>query len=1024
MVYQLRAVYCIFIFNISFIFAQTPTIYFDHLTTADGLSQNTVISICQDSIGFMWFGTYNGLNRYDGYTIKRFIHNSNDSTSISHNVIEDMIVDKDGILWIATDNGLCRYDQDTETFHTYYHDENDSTSLGYNSVRSLCEDSQGNLWIGTYGGGLDVMDQTTGQFSHYKHKLNGDSSLSNNNINYIYEDRSQNLWIATDAGLNLLNMNKRTFRIFRYNIQDLTSISHDNISVIYEDREGDLWVGTWNGGLNRLKDGYSNQLKNGSVQFDHFYYPYELSNNIIRDILEDQLGRLWIATRGGGLNYYNRKSNRFIPCLYDFKNPHSISNNTVNTLFKDISGIFWVGTYGGIDKYGPYLKKFDLYQGMPGNPGTYIFNNIQSLYVDSTKHHDIVWIGSQSEGLSRWNPITNEKVRYKPNPSNPSMLPNGFITCICKDHEGRLWMGTGAGLSRLEQDGKFINYFSDPNKPAKPGKLSRQDVYSLCEDYNHNLWIGTYEGGLNCLNLDNENNLNPQTSYFNWYNDSIKDSSCISDMSIRTIYQDSDSILWIGTENGGLNRYQKPEFKQLLSDTKDSIALSDMYIRCIYEDRLKALWIGTSEGLFKIECFEKSKLKPIFKHYTEKDGLINNVVNGILEDKNGFLWISTNNGLSKFNPDSSKFKNYSKKDGLQGEEFYEKCFGLDRAGNMYFGGNDGLNVFHPDSMKIDNPFKPPVVITDFQLFNRSVPVGEMKNGKKLLSKSIVITDTIYLKYNDDVVTFEFAALHYGSPTNNQYRYFLEGFDKDWIDARDSRKATYTNLDPGEYIFHVKASNNDKVWNNIGVSKYIFIKPAWWQTTWFQMVNLFLILLAITIVPFYIKIHRRKFKIQEELEKERKNRVEDLKAINKILENVAFHSVELMGENAIGNLYSEALSFISTTLKSNAALYILIDKGSSSKVKLGGQFPNEFKNILKTKWDVGTDELGPYKEKPEIYDEHIIIDVFSKYARQGYLIIHRNGKPNNSAIPFNDAEKICLNLLANAIGTAINKLRRK
>jgi len=846
---KLRFITFIILLYSSTLNAQNNQLYFEQLTTADGLSANTVISICQDSFGFLWFGTYSGLNRYDGYTIKKYTYNRNDPNSISHNVIEDSLVDKNGVLWFATGEGLCRFDYKQEKFIRYYHVPNNDKSLGHNKLRSLYEDRKGNFWIGTDGGGLDLMDRSKDEFRHFKHDPNDRESISNNTISQIYEDRHENLWIATDGGLNLFNREAEKFKYYQNDENNLRSLSHDNVTCILEDQHGDLWIGTWGGGLNRLKEGYQDRLNEPNfIRYDP--KNSSLGNNIIHDIMEDRSGSFWIATRGGGINRYDRKNDRFIRYTHDFCKPHSLSNNMVVDLFEDRSGIFWAGTYGGVNKYDPSLRKFDLFQVNPCKKKTYIFQGIYSLFVDSTnKQGDIVWLGSQCEGLSQWDRINDEYKPYKPETEDPCSFPSGFIPAILKDLSGRLWLGTGDGLSRFDEEkGIFYNYFHDSNDP---NSLSDKDVYSLFEDKDNQLWIGTYRGGLNLLDVNNPENLNPKKADFDHFFNDPNDSTSISDMTIREIYQDSNGILWFGTERGGLNRYDSANerFIRMLSVPKDANTLSDNYVRCIYEAHDGVLWIGTANGLNKLKPIEKMETEPLFIHYTKENGLASNSIHDILEDADGYLWISTNRGISKFNPATGKFNNYGPEDGLQSEEFADNACAIGNSGYMYFGGSDGLNIFDPNGIK-NTPFVPPVVITDFKISGKSVPIGQMDDGRVILSQSIVKTNKIELSYKDDVISFEFAGLHYGSPENNQYAYFMEGFDKDWINAGTNRKITYTNLNHGKYKFRIKASNNDGVWNEEGKTLEIRIKPPFYKTWWFMMLYFsFIVVVIFVVAPF-------------------------------------------------------------------------------------------------------------------------------------------------------------------------------
>jgi ligand-binding sensor domain-containing protein len=1016
------------------LFSYDKKIQFEHLKTTQGLPQSAVICICQDSIGFIWFGTYNGAFRYDGYSSKRFNYDANDTNSINNNSVQDIIVDKDGILWFATEDGICKFNYQNEKFTRYKKNPKDTNSLNYNNVRSLLEDKEDHLWIGTYGGGLDCFDRKNNIFKHFKRNS---ENISDNKVYQIYEDRHNNLWLATDGGLILFNRENNTFKPYVHDPGDSFSISHNNVMRIYEDSKGDLWVGTWGYGLNRLKKGYNNNLNSKLCFYHYSHYDNKhsagLSNDIIYDILEDRFGNLFFATSGGGINILlDRENGQFLKYRKDYNDPQSLSNNKVSSLFEDKTGVLWVGSYGGIDKFDPFRKKFELYSAKPFDPNTYVFNGINSLLVDSNSKGDIVWLGNQSDGISRYELNKGYKKgikRYLPMLKNPLKLPNGTITAICRDKSERLWIGTGAGLSRLENEQKeiFCNY--SPN--SEKNSLSNQDVFSLLVDRKNILWIGTYEGGINCLDLNNSENLNPGKAKFTHFFHDTTNSSSLSDMTIWNIFEDNEGILWIGTEKGGLNRFDRisNKFDHFLFNPADTTTLSDNHVQCIFEDRDGNLWIGTSNGLNELKNSEKKIChNPRFIRYRKKDrnereGLPSNSVNAIQQDKKGNLWVSTDKGISQINPITGNCNNYNSEDGLQGEEFANNVSAIGLHGIMYFGGNNGLNIFNPDSIKC-NPNKPSVVLTDFRISNDTIHIGEKKHGRIVLSQSISKTKRIELSYKDNVVSFEFAGLMYGSPEFQQYAYCMKGFEKNWNFVGNYRYAHYI-LPPGEYEFHVIASNSDGLWNEKGAQIKIKIWPPWWETSFYKYVILiFIVIAGFLSLYFFFRSRKARNSLREiELQRVRdqKLRQAELEYINNKLEIISNDSIKLISNDTEIKLSSEALSLIHKNFSTYAALYKFGDKNDKSKLGMINCYPPEFSKILNDIWNITNNKM-PYKEELSNYCTSYEIAVNDSEKEEiGYLVIYREGDEIKRAEEFIEYDKHCLHLLANAIGYSIQKL---
>ena len=859
----------IIILNLSFYaHAQQHNIRFQHISIEDGLSQSALYCVFQDSRGFMWFGTEDGLNKYDGYNFKVYKHDSENPHSLRANQIYSIYEDRSGMIWIGTDGGgLNKFDRDKDQFICYQTDPNDPHSLSHDLVSSIVEDKSGALWIGTYGGGLNKLvpnakEGSPPTFIHYQADANDPHSLSNNKVMSICEDRSGVLWIGTENGLDRFIPSTKegsssNFIHYQTDPSDPRSLSNNYVYSIYEDRSGTLWVGT-DGGLNRLVPGVKEGLP---PTFIHYQTdpsdPHSLSNNKVRIIYEDHAGVLWVGTYGGGLNkLFPGAKEGSSPAFIHYKNvphnPHSLSNDIVMSICEDKSGVLWIGTDMGLNKFDQEMKQFNLYQTNLNDPYSLSSNFVRRIHEDNA---GVYWIGTYGGGLNKlvsgaFDGSPAAFIHYKNDPNNPGSLSNDFVRSICEDKSGTLWIGTEGGLNKLIPGAKegssptFIHYLADADDPHS---LSHNFIYSIYEDRSGTLWIGT-EDGLNKLVPSDKEGSSP--TFIHYKNDPNNPDS-LSHNFVYSIYEDRSGVLWIGTIGGGLNKFVPsesegfpPTFIHYKNDPNNPDSLSNNFVYSIYEDRSGLLWIGTSAGgLNKLIPGENDGSPPTFIRYTEKNGLPNNTIYGILEDEHGNLWLSHNKGISKLNPRTKTFRNYNVNDGLQSNEFNGASCYKSKSGEMFFGGINGFNSFYPDKIR-DNSYIPPVLITDFQIFNRSIPIGETAGDRLILEKSITETEEIELSHKDRVISFEFAALHYASPDKNEYAYMMEGFEKDWNYIGNRRFATYTNLSPGEYIFRAKGSNNDGVWNEEGVSLRIAVNPPFWQTWWFRIFGALAVLLSI------------------------------------------------------------------------------------------------------------------------------------------------------------------------------------
>jgi ligand-binding sensor domain-containing protein/signal transduction histidine kinase len=631
---------------------------------------------------------------------------------------------------------------------------------------------------------------------------------------------------------------------------------------LYTDRSGNLWVGTWGGGLNKL---LSSEITVKSKERKQYFIRYQHYNNDI----------------------------------------HSIIGNSIYSIFEDRSGVLWIGTdWNGLSRYDQDKAKFAHYQSDPNMPNQLNDNTIQSIYKDE---YDNLWIGTSSGGLNMYDKKTDQYIHYLHNPHDPHSLSHNTVRTVYKDRSGNLWIGTETGLNQYDKKKeRFIRYFSDRDDP------STTNITSICEDHDGYLWLGNWGKGL-CR-------FDPAKKTFKTYQHDANDPNSISDNIIYCITEDQQGRLWIGTEHGGLNRFDKKSnrFIHYMYDEKDTTSLSDNKVLTLMQSATGDIWVGTTAGLNRMIHNDDPEAIPVFKHYTVADGLSSNTIQGILEDDHGNLWICNGDYLVTLNPKTETFRSYDVYDRLQGGEFSLNAVFKDKdTGEMYLGGVNGFNIFHPDSIK-DNPVAPNIAITNFKLSNKSIHPGGIVNKRIILEKSITVTDKIILSHTDDVISFEFAALHFNSPENNKYAFMLENFEKTWNYVGNKREATYTNLDPGEYIFRVKASNHDGVWNEKGTSKKIIITPPFWQTWWFRIlmitITISLIYLIYKIRVRNIETHRRELEITvKKRTQQLVEKTEALEVSKKETDNI-LHNVEegfflLDREYKISSQYSSALETI-------------------------------------------------------------------------------------------------------------------
>ncbi len=843
-------------------FARNQKLKFERLSLEHGLSQSVVTCIVQDRLGFMWFGTMDGLNKYDGYAFTVFKHDPLDSSSLSSNHITALYEDAAGTLWIGTREGLHRFDRVRGRFVRYQHNPNDAFSLSDQAITAMISGKDPHrLWVGTAGGGLNLLDTQTGRCITYQTDPQAPASLPGNHVQALCLDRTGALWIGTWSGLAKLEQlsedgRSARFTSFKHDPKLPNSLSRNTIWAVHEDsRDGrTLWVTTFGGGVNRF-DRATGQFKVYRHQAEE---ELSLSYDVVRPICEDREGTLWFGT-GTGLNRYDREHDHFLHYSHESSNPQSLSNNDVWSIFEDRSGVLWVGTYGGgLSKFSKAGEKFEHYAHDPGDPHSLGHNMVMSIAEDERGR---MWIGTGGGGLYQMvAPAENERhrhavqfKRYAHEPANPHSLLSDGVAAICAGHyrgQPALWVGTGDGLHRMTAEGRFVHYQYERENPHSLGGQGVSVIFESPET--GTLWVGTGAGGLNRFTTDlhatNGSRDGTQEGFVRYRHDPANANS-LSSNAIHALAESrtgGDLYLWIGTAEG-LNRLHQTtgEIKRYRHRANDATSLSNDQVLAIYADADSAggtLWVGTAGGGLNLLDVRRET----FTSFVEKDGLPNGVIYGILGDDRGHLWLSTNNGLSKFAKATRGFRNYSTADGLQSREFNQGGYFRNRRGEMFFGGINGFNRFHPEHIE-DNPQAPLVVLTSFKKLDKEAK----------LDTAISMIKHIRLSYRDYFIAFAFAALEYTHPEKNQYAYKLEGFDEDWVYCDTRRYASYTNLAGGRYVFRVKGANSDGVWNAEGLAVHLVVTPPVWKTWWF---------LASTAVLFTgggFWFHRRRLRLRLE-----------------------------------------------------------------------------------------------------------------------------------------------------------------
>jgi ligand-binding sensor domain-containing protein/tRNA A-37 threonylcarbamoyl transferase component Bud32 len=792
---------------------------FERFSENHRLGQNPATAILEDRQGLLWFGTEDGLLRYDGYDLTTFRHEPKDIHSLSDTFVSALYQDPAGNIWIGTYDGLNRMDHQTGTITRVELGTEGADGLNHDVIQAICQDRRGQLWIGTRGGGLDRLDPKTGRVVHLHNSPDSEIDLGSNQIRGLALDRGGRIWIASvGGGLLLHDPAKGTWKRFRHDPKDPASLSDDRVMSIFLDRAGRAWIGTNGGGMCLFdeKSGrfrwYKHDPKN----------PRSISHNTVKAICEDARGWLWIATEGG-LNRFDPRSGLFESYRNSISDPGSLSHDYLLSVLADRSGNLWIGAFNGINRLELARKPFHAYR-QKNEPGYLSSDAVWSVYPD---RGGALWVGTDGGGLNRQDPATGRFSNWMNDAADPGSLSDNAVQCILEDRGGALWLGTYDGLCRMDRrKERFVRYMADG--PQARG-LSDNRVYALCEDPAGRLWVGTHRG---------VDRLDPAGDRLVAGLEPSRVSPGLDTLPVFVIVPDGPDALWVGTSGEGLIRYRTGtgEVRRFRNDPRDPASLCDDDIFSIHPDHSGRIWLATGGGL---DRFDPASGK--FKHFTEDEGLPSEVVLQILEDDAGQLWLSTFKGIGRLDPAKGRIRTYDRGDGLPADDFVQGASCQDARGTLYFGSTRGLVYFNPREIR-DNPYVPPVILTSFKLFNKEYDLGRKASE----------VQEIHLDYRQNFFSFEFAALNYLAPEKNQYAYRMEGFDKGWIQAGNRRYAAFTNLDPGEYVFRVRASNSDGVWNMNGLAVRVVVAPPFWQTGWFRVLALVMLVVMSNLLFFLLK----------------------------------------------------------------------------------------------------------------------------------------------------------------------------
>jgi len=960
--------------------AQTDIVKFNRIALNNEKTNIQVSSILRDSKGYMWFGTENGLFQFDGYKYKLFKSNFSDSTTLSENRVFDICEDKDGSLWVATYFGVSKYHRASENFSRFNITDKSKTYFD-NFILQVKVDKGGRVWAKRTSSGLYLLDPKTKKFEQLLINKNYSADLSDNNIIDSYIDKSGTMWFCvnnekTHNTLYSYNYESKGVTAYIHKSADPSSLSPTPLRKLFKDSKGNIWIGLENG-LDKL------DVTTG--KFIH-YLPNKndinsLTSGKIIALEEDDDGMIWIGTEENGLDKLDPSTGKFVHFKSNDKDEKALSSNTIRVLYNDRAGTLWIGTNKGVHTYTLNHKKFH----------NYLFASQDGSIINTSQINDI----KTGKDKALW--YSTEKGLYKlDRETKPElMFPLKGSKEFVQDRTGKFWVAGSGGLAGFDPITKKFEVDHTYCENPDDGNFNPKALWTLYLDEQEILWMGMGGGGLKGIDLKTKKEVV-------YLHDAVNQNSIASN-EIGVIYRDKN-ILWVGPYKRGLNSINLKTGKVIRYNFNLSQpgGLSFPIVTAIYKDKKGRLWVGTDDGLNLLNSDGKT-----FKIFKEKEGLANTMImeKSINEDSQGNIWVSTRAGISKINPETYAINNYDSKDGFQVNDQAE--LRKNHTGEMILFGVNGLTTFHPEEIR-DNPFAPPVSISDFQVFNKSIVPGKQSPLKSVINETKEIT----LSYKQSFFTFEFAAQNYILTEKNQYAYMLEGFENEWNYTGTRRFAYYTKVPPGKYTFRVKAANNDGRWNEEGASVTIIITPPFWQTWWFRLC-VFAGIIGCAVLFYKLRtntIEKQKIKLQQQVHeqtlqlihstKEEQNARQQAEQANKDLERknkeleqfayVASHDLqeplrttssfaELLRQQYQGKLDAKADKYFAYITEASDRMKLLI-KNLLDYSRIGTKKELEQVDCNKTLHDVLAD-LGVAIKDAKADIQHTALPVISGYPTE-------------------------------------------
>ncbi|MBW3544252.1 MAG: hypothetical protein KY428_01410 [Bacteroidetes bacterium] len=817
--------------------AQVKDLRFKNASLKEGLSHEKVYCTLQDSKGFMWFGTRNGLNLYDGYNFTVYRHDPKNSNSLTSNHIQVLFEDSQGKIWIGTyDGGISVYDRYTNTFRSFQHKPEDPNSIGSNNIYAIYEDKKQQIWIGTYGGGLCKFNRDLENFEVFKNNPKNPNSLANNAVFDILEDEKGKLWLATfGGGLGVYDPLTNTFSAYQHLPQDECSIPTNDLYALCKDNMGNIWIGTFGKGLVSF-----NPTTKRFTRYQHEEDSKNtISSNYILSVRLDFSGNLWIATQNGGLNYLNVSTGKFYAFKKNQYDKDKLRTDNINSVYLDKAANIWIATEGeGVYHTNIQSVVFDIYVGDGKTIPGFTAKSVTAIYKDTRNN---LWLGTFGEGLYKFDEAPHNVINYSQNIFDSNSLAGNFITAIVEDKDQTLWIGTlNEGLSHFNPQTRQWKTYQ--HQPGNPESLSNNTINALHVDKQDNLWIGTDGGGLCKFNKEAE-------TFTTYLHDPYHPDRSLAGNVIKVIYEDENS-LWLGTKSSGISRFtlNTHKFTNFRHTGGSEGDLPSNEIVAITRDKQGNLWIGTfDKGICQMDTKGGN-----YVQITASEGLISDNICSLLVSMDGSVWISTTRGLSRLNPNNLQIQNFTNEDGLYNQEFVQWSAFNNKKSELFLGQLGSFLHFNPD-LFTDINYQAPVYLTSFRLFDQKVA----------FDTPFFKLDQIDLEHKDNFFEFEYALLSYQNPTESEYAYMMEGLDQNWKYVGNRRIASYTNLDAGTYVFKVKAKDKNGSWKEIVQPIAIVIHPAWYNTWWFRLLAIWIVVTS-CLLYYYSKINAIRSR-NEELE---------------------------------------------------------------------------------------------------------------------------------------------------------------